>query len=137
MKRGLVTVASLLLLFVNGAIATANAAEGPVIGTLTRVTDGQAKVAPLRAGPDAKVTTGPGGKAQLIMLDGTAVTVAPGGEAKVEDFVYDPASGKGRLALAGQGTFRVVGGKISKSEEITFRTPAATIGIRGGVALIA
>src|SRR5262249_43449179 len=39
-----------------------------------------------------------------------------------------------KLAMsATKGIFRLVGGKISKSEPIVLKTPTATLGIRGGV----
>ncbi len=43
----------------------------------------------------------------------------------------------GRLALtATKGVFRFVGGKISKNNPVTLKTPTAVIGIRGGIALV-
>ena len=52
----------------------------------------------------------------------------------LDEFVYDPATGSGKLAMtATKGVFRLVGGKISKSEPVTLKTPTATIGIRGGM----
>src|SRR6185436_13039903 len=53
------------------------------------------------------------------------------------EFVYDPASGVGRLSASmASGVVRFVGGKISKTGEVQVKTPTATIGIRGGIALI-
>ena len=56
----------------------------------------------------------------------------------VDQFVYDPNAGTGKLAASlGRGVFRFVGGKLSKQDNaVTMRTPTATIGIRGGVMLV-
>ena len=56
----------------------------------------------------------------------------------IDQFVYDPNAGTGKLAASlGRGVFRFVGGKLSKQDNaVTMRTPTATIGIRGGVMLV-
>jgi len=81
-----------------------------------------------------RVVTGPEGKTQLQFVDGSALTVGPNSDLVLDEFVYDPATGTGKLAMtATRGVFRLVGGKISKSEPITLKTPTATLGIRGGI----
>jgi hypothetical protein len=46
--------------------------------------------------------------------------------------VYDPATNKGNIAATlTQGSFRYIGGKLSKQGNATLKTPVATIGIRG------
>jgi hypothetical protein len=56
----------------------------------------------------------------------------------IDQFVYDPASGTGKLAASlTRGVFRFVGGKLSKQDNtVTMQTPSAMIGIRGGVILV-
>ena len=56
----------------------------------------------------------------------------------IDRFVYDPNAGAGKLAASlTRGIFRFVGGKLSKQANgVSMRTPAATIGIRGGVMLV-
>jgi trimeric autotransporter adhesin len=82
-----------------------------------------------------KIVTGPEGKTQLLFIDGSALTIGPNSEVVLDEFVYDPASESGRLAMtATKGVFRLVGGKISKTEAVTLKTPTATLGIRGGIA---
>lgn len=84
-----------------------------------------------------RVTTGPQGRTQMLFLDGSALTVGPSSEVVLDEFVYDPAAESGKIALsAARGLFRVVGGKISKTEAITIRTPTALIGVRGGIAVV-
>ncbi|MEQ9641674.1 MAG: FecR domain-containing protein [Alphaproteobacteria bacterium] len=85
-----------------------------------------------------RVETGPRGKAQLLFLDGTALSVGPNSDLRLDEFVYDPDAKAGKLALsATKGVFRIVGGRISKKSPITLKTPSATIGIRGGIAMVA
>lgn len=77
------------------------------------------------------------GRTQVLFLDGSALTVGPGAKIVLDEFVYDPESKTGRLAMtAARGLFRYVGGKISKKTPVKFRTPTATIGIRGGITII-
>ena len=54
----------------------------------------------------------------------------------IDKFVYDPTTQKGELAVnASKGVFRLIGGRISKTSTIAVTTPAATMGIRGGIAV--
>lgn len=84
-----------------------------------------------------RVTTGPAGQAQLLFADQSAVSVGPGAELTIDEYVYDPAAGAGRMAMRlARGAARFVGGKISKTGEVAVETPAGQIGIRGGMAMI-
>ena len=86
---------------------------------------------------DERIETGPKGKTQMLMLDGSALTIGPNSDVKIDEFVYDPGAKTGKIALsATKGLFRLVGGRISKKTPMTLKTPTATIGIRGGIALI-
>jgi hypothetical protein len=50
----------------------------------------------------------------------------------IDEFVYDPATNKGNIAATlTQGSFRYIGGKLSKQGNATLKTPVATLGIRG------
>ena len=81
-----------------------------------------------------KITTGPGGQAQLLFLDGSALSVGPDANITIDQYVYDTKTKLGKFALtATQGVFRLVGGAISKTDEIVITTPVATAGIRGGI----
>jgi hypothetical protein len=95
----------------------------------------------LRVGVDIfaseRVSTGTADRAHLVFLDGSAVTVGPNSDLVIDRFVYDPTTRSGDLAMsATRGTFRFVGGAISKRSEVTVRTPGATVGIRGGIVTI-
>jgi trimeric autotransporter adhesin len=115
-----------------GVTATAHA---PATGTPP-----QAATRELRIGLDMvrneRIVTGAEGKTQLLFVDGSALTIGPNAELILDEFVYDPVTETGKLAMtATKGVFRVVGGKISKSDAITLKTPTATLGIRGGIAM--
>ncbi|MEQ8247796.1 MAG: FecR domain-containing protein [Alphaproteobacteria bacterium] len=84
-----------------------------------------------------RIVTSADGQAQMLFLDESAFTVGPNSDLVLDEFVYDPATGTGKIALsATKGVFRMVGGKISKRTPVTLKTPTATIGIRGGIALV-
>ena len=84
-----------------------------------------------------RIATTEGGQAQMLFIDESAFTVGPNSEVVLDEFVFDPDTGVGRLALtATKGVFRFVGGKISKNNPVTLKTPTAVIGIRGGIALV-
>jgi hypothetical protein len=92
----------------------------------------------LRVGIDLqageRVTTGAEDRCHLLFLDGTALTVGPQAQLTLDRFVYDKDRKLGALGLsATQGTFRLVGGKISKAVPITVTTPSSTLTIRGGI----
>ena len=84
-----------------------------------------------------RIATTEGGQAQMLFVDESAFTIGPNSEVVLDEFVFNPETGVGRLALtATKGVFRFVGGKISKSNPVTLKTPTAVIGIRGGIALV-
>jgi hypothetical protein len=83
------------------------------------------------------LTTGPAGPAQLLFLDGSSAVVGPNGSLTVDRFVYDGVAAHGKLTMSlASGAMRFVGGRVSKSDMAEIKTPTATVGIRGGVALV-
>ena len=87
---------------------------------------------------DEKVTTHKNDRAHLVFLDGSSLTVGPDSQIVIDRFVYDPNKKAGDLALSvGRGTVRFVGGMISKKSEVKVVTPAASMGIRGGILMLA
>ncbi len=84
-----------------------------------------------------RVTTGAAGRTQILFIDGSAINVGPSSSLVLDEYVFDPRTGSGKLAVTlGKGAMRFVGGKISKSETVTIATPVATVGIRGGIATV-
>ena len=133
--------------FIAAAMAMSAAAwADPRIG-ITSQTDGDPLGKPptqnervLRVGIDIQanelITTQSDDRAHIVFLDGTALTVAPNARLVIDRFIYDPHSKTGDLSVTmSTGVLRVVGGRISKQGRITVNTPAATMGIRGGIGL--
>jgi trimeric autotransporter adhesin len=85
-----------------------------------------------------RISTGSTGQTQVLFLDQSAMTLGPNADMVIDQFVYDPTAGTGKLAASlTRGVFRYVGGKLSKQDNaVTMQTPSAIIGIRGGVILI-
>ena len=79
-----------------------------------------------------RLATASAGQVQVLFLDESALSIGPNSDVVVDQFVYDPQAGAGRLALsATKGAFRYVGGKLSKQENaVTLGTPSATLAIR-------
>lgn len=73
------------------------------------------------------------GKVKIVFKDDTKVDVTEHSSLVIDDFVYDPASGKGKLGLkAGSGTVRYVSGAIAKDPKaVNIKTPTAAIAVRG------
>ena len=84
-----------------------------------------------------RIVTAAAGQTQLLFLDESAMTIGPGSDLTIDQFVYDPKSGGGKLAMsATKGLLRFVGGKLSKQDEgVSLRTNSATLAIRGGAFL--
>ncbi len=85
-----------------------------------------------------RITTDQAGQTQLLFLDASAMTIGPNSDLTIDQFVYDPKSGTGKLAMsAARGLLRFVGGKLSKQDEgVVLRTNSASLTVRGGVFLL-
>jgi hypothetical protein len=86
-----------------------------------------------------RIVTGPGGGLQILLLDGTTFSVGPNSSMIIDEFVYNPATGTGRLtASVARGTLRVISGRLARQDQeaIRVRTPTASVGVRGTMALI-
>ena len=74
------------------------------------------------------------GKTAIEFVDETRVDVTQNSKLVIDEFVYDPNTSKGKLALkASFGTIRYASGQIAKNsrQDIKITTPTATIGVRG------
>ena len=138
-----------LALVASTALAGAVSAQTPPtkIGVAAAVNQNLTGTAPaagsrvLQIGNDVfhreRLVTDARGQAQMLFIDGSAFTVGPESDLVLDEFVYDPASGTGKLAAtAAKGVIRFVGGKLSKNQPVTISTPTATIGIRGGIGIV-
>lgn len=85
--------------------------------------------------PGDLVETGSGAGVVLAFRDESRVALGGGTRFRVDDFVYDraqPAEGRFLVSLL-KGTVRALTGLIGKArtQNVAFKTPTATIGIRG------
>ena len=76
------------------------------------------------------------GKAQMLLLDGTAFSVGPNSSVVLDRFIYNPETEQGFLEVTARGLFRIVGGKVTKKQPALIRTNSATVGIRGGIGIV-
>jgi hypothetical protein len=87
---------------------------------------------PVEAGD--RISTGPGGYAGITLRDDTLLTMGPNSSFVLDKFQFDPKTDSGNyLVSMFRGVFMVVSGLIARQspESVEFRTPTATIGIRG------
>jgi hypothetical protein len=84
-----------------------------------------------------RIQTSGSGSLQVMFLDKSSLTIGPNSDLVVDEFVYRQGGGNGAFAARlTKGALRFVGGQISHTSGATIVTPAATIGIRGGAALV-
>jgi hypothetical protein len=119
-----ITAGAVALIFGMASIPTHAA---PEIGVAAAVnpqatghpTDGSARTIVLgeKLTFNERVETSDGGLVQVLLLDGSTFTVGPNSDLVIDQFVYDPATGKGKLvATFSKGVMRFIGGKLSKNE---------------------
>jgi hypothetical protein len=73
-------------------------------------------------------------KAELTFEDKTTVKLTEHSKLVIDDFVYDPKKGTGKLALnMAMGTARYASGQIAKNnpQQVAIKTPTASIAVRG------
>jgi hypothetical protein len=142
--RSLGSVLGLAALLALGAGAAAQEKVG-VDSAVDQSANGTPPSAPTRRlelGEDIlhneRIVTTSDGQTQVLLLDASALTVGPSSDVTIDNFVYDPNTGTGQMAMsATRGVMRFVGGKISKQDNaVTMNTPVASLGIRGGVFLL-
>jgi hypothetical protein len=74
------------------------------------------------------------GKVGITFEDNTKVQVNENSKLVIDDFVYDPKKGTGKLSLnMALGTVRYASGQIAKNspQSVAVNTPSATISVRG------
>ena len=73
-------------------------------------------------------------RAELTFEDKTTVKLTEHSKMVIDDFVYDPKKGSGKLALnMALGTARYASGQIAKNnpQQVSIKTPTASIAVRG------
>ena len=74
------------------------------------------------------------GRMQIDFVDETRLDVIDNSRVVIDEFVYDPSTGKGSLNMrATLGAVRYASGQIAKNsrQKVRLRTPTATISVRG------
>ena len=74
------------------------------------------------------------GKVGITFDDNTKVQVNENSKLIIDDFVYDPKKGSGKIALnMALGTVRYASGQIAKNDpqKVALNTPTATVSVRG------
>jgi hypothetical protein len=83
------------------------------------------------------VETGATAATNLVFLDNTNLYVGASSRVVLDRFVYDPEQRLGDVAISfGKGAFRFITGNIENKENVSLRTPTATMTIRGTELLI-
>ncbi|MBI5622390.1 MAG: FecR domain-containing protein [Elusimicrobia bacterium] len=115
-------------------------AAGAVRGSVSAMAPGQAVGRVMESGKEVylrdAVTTDADGRMQVLLLDETVFTIGPNSSLTLDEFVYDPAKGAGRMtARVTKGVFRFVTGKIARETPSNMRVklPVGVIGIRGTI----
>jgi hypothetical protein len=73
-------------------------------------------------------------KAKLTFEDNTTVNITEQSKLIIDDFVYDPKKGSGKVAMkVVLGTARYASGQIAKTnpQNVNVQTPTATVAVRG------
>jgi hypothetical protein len=73
-------------------------------------------------------------RAELTFVDRTQVKITEQSKLVIDDFVYDPKQGTGKLAMKmALGTARYASGQIAKNspQNVAVSTPTATVAVRG------
>jgi hypothetical protein len=83
-----------------------------------------------------RIETSNVGSAQIVFRDTSTMTIGRGSAVTVDHFVYNSSAGAGQQGVSlAKGVLRFVGGGVSHGAGANVRTPAATVGVRGGTAL--
>jgi hypothetical protein len=127
--------------------AGASGAQAQVVGTAGAVNPAAKSAAPgssvkvieigARVVHRERIQTSEQGTVQLLFIDKTSMSIGPGSDLVIDEFVYDPNAGTGRMAATlAKGALRFVGGNTSHTGGANIATPTTTLGIRGGVATV-
>ena len=82
----------------------------------------------------ARITTGPGGYAEVRLRDETQLAIGPDCRIRISRFQFDPKTNVGNmLVTVVKGALRVTTGLIGRRDPkaVQFRTIVGTVGIRG------
>ena len=98
----------------------------------TNANIGTGRVARIDTG--TRVTTGPTGRLRLLFPDETVFTIGPNSDIVMDEFVYDPSEGTGKILVRLiKGLLRFVTGKVAHRDPAAVRIalPVADLAPRG------
>ncbi len=134
-------IIALVLLFIGGEVSPADASAAVAIvkkvsGSATIVRQGGTISAAigLEILENDTIRTGSDGSIGIIFNDDTSLSLGPGSILVIDQFIFAPKEGKFSIVLRMlKGTAAYLSGLISKlaPESAHFKTPSASIGIRG------
>ena len=81
-----------------------------------------------------RLRTGPGARLQVTFIDGTQLTLGENATVVVDNYVYNPSKGAGKMALSStQGAFRFATGKLNQMQnrDVKVNTPQGALAVRG------
>lgn len=82
------------------------------------------------------ISTGKGGRVQVLFRDSTIISLGRNSAIKIAEYAWKPKEETGTMKTKiEEGTFRIMGGAITKfaPQNFSTETPSATIGIRGSM----
>ncbi|HET7715086.1 MAG TPA: FecR domain-containing protein [Bauldia sp.] len=139
-RAAAITIGATLLLAPPGARSETVGAAAAVRPTSTGTPPGgSSRTLEIGTGIVSKerIQTSGSGSLQVMFNDKTTLTIGPNSNLVIDEFVYNPGAGGGRFAASlTKGALRFVGGQISHTAGATINTPVASLGIRGGAALV-
>jgi hypothetical protein len=86
-----------------------------------------------------RIVTGPAGGLQVMLMDGTTFSIGPNSSMVIDEFVYNPANGTGKLSASlTRGTLRLISGRLGRQDQeaIRIKMPVATVGVRGTMSIL-
>lgn len=132
----------LLRLVISTTLSLTSLTNYAYVGTVTEQT-GPTEIVRNRNSTPSKVGSGiemndavvtARAKAKLTFEDNTTVNITEQSKLIIDDFVYDPKTGSGKLAMKVMlGTAKYASGQIAKTnpQSVNVKTPTATIAVRG------
>jgi hypothetical protein len=136
-------IGSGLIAFLMGTVMPLDTASAQNAGTVGSVNNDAKGTAPGRPARDLavgqgivqndRIQTNANGTTNILFNDRSALNVGRNSNVVIDRFVYDPGAGAGSMAISlSRGAARFVGGQVSHSSGAEVKTPAASIGVRGG-----
>lgn len=84
-----------------------------------------------------RIVTSAAGSAQIVFRDTSTMSIGRNSAVTIDHFVYDAKAGAGSQGVTlAKGVLRFVGGGVSHGSGAALKTPTATIGVRGGTAMV-